>query len=61
MKKPFVYICLSIDTEGPLYEDIVATFQRLESILEVKIPLKPSKRISKSFVQEKSISLPQSR
>lgn len=43
MKKPFVYICLSIDTEGPLYEDIVATFQRLESILEVKIPLKPSK------------------
>ena len=43
MKKPFVYICLSIDTEGPLYEDIVATFQRLENILEVKIPLKPTK------------------
>ena len=49
MKKPFVYICLSIDTEGPLYEDIVATFQRLESILEV---------ILKNFVQEKLISSP---
>lgn len=42
MSKPTVYICVHIDTEGPLYEDINATFQRLESILGVNIPLKPS-------------------
>lgn len=42
MGKPTVYICVHIDTEGPLYEDINATFQRLESILGVTIPLKPS-------------------
>lgn len=42
MSKPTVYICVHIDTEGPLYEDINATFQRLESILGVDIPLKPS-------------------
>ena len=43
MKKPFVYICLSIDTEGPLYEDIYATFRRLEEYLQLNIPLKPSR------------------
>ena len=42
MQKPTVYICLHIDTEGPLYEDIVATFQRMENILNAKIPLKPT-------------------
>ena len=42
MSKPTVYICFHIDTEGPLYEDINATFQRLESILGAEIPLKPS-------------------
>lgn len=43
MKKPFVHICLHIDTEGPLYEDIVATFNRLEDYLNKRIPLKPTK------------------
>lgn len=40
--KPTVYIVHHVDTEGPLYEDTKATFERVEMILETKIPLKPT-------------------
>lgn len=43
MIKPYVHICLHIDTEGPLYEDINATFHRLEDAINEPIPLKPSR------------------
>lgn len=41
--KPIVYIVHHVDTEGPLYESIEETFIRLESILGITLPLKPSK------------------
>lgn len=39
-EKPILYIVHCIDTEGPLFEDLEATFDRLQSIFGIK--LKPS-------------------
>ena len=41
--KPIVYIVHHVDTEGPLYEDIKATFERVELILGTKIPMKATR------------------
>ena len=41
--KPIVYIVHHVDTEGPLYEDIKATFERVELILGTKVPMKPTR------------------
>jgi len=38
--KKIVYVCHCIDTEGPLYESLEATFERLETSIGIKI--KPS-------------------
>ena len=41
MKKPVLHIVHCIDTEGPLDEDIQATFERLDYIFGIK--LKPTR------------------
>jgi hypothetical protein len=41
--KPIVYIIHHVDTEGPLYEDIKATFKRINNILGVHLTLKPTR------------------
>jgi|SRR3989344_3345526 len=39
-----VYIVHHVDTEGPLYESVPETFKRLESILNIIIPFRPTKK-----------------
>lgn len=39
---PTVYIVHHVDTEGPLYEDVKETFKRLEEILKIHLPCKPT-------------------
>jgi hypothetical protein len=43
MQDPIVYIVHCVDTEGPLYESINATFNRLKEIFN--LDLKPSKKL----------------
>ena len=54
MKRPILHIVHCIDTEGPLDEDIYATFERLEYIFNIK--LKPSIENLKA-IQQKKIDL----
>lgn len=53
-----VHIVHHVDTEGPLYEDISATFNRIESILDIKIDLEHTKenleRLKTGFISEQS-------
>ena len=36
MNQKIVYVVHNVDTEGPLYESLEATFERIESIAELK-------------------------
>ena len=45
--KPKVYIVHCVDTEGPMYESIEETFQRLDSIFGIKIEC--SEKILKNY------------
>ena len=42
IKKKIVYIVHCVDTEGPLYESISATFERLKEVFNIKI--KPTRQ-----------------
>ena len=52
--KKRVYVVHCVDTEGPLYESLDATFDRLYSLLGVK--LEPSKNILEK-IQNKQFDL----
>lgn len=54
MKEPLLYIVQTIDTEGPLYESLTATFERIEQLTGEKI--EPSVENLKK-IQNKEIDL----
>lgn len=54
MKKKVIYLVHCIDTEGPLYENIKNTFERIKNSFNIK--LKPSKKIL-AKLQNKELNL----
>ena len=53
-ERPLIYFVHCIDTEGPLDEDLSATFGRLKSIFDVELP---HSKENLKLIQERKIDL----